>query len=317
MQLTGIHHLTAVTADAPGQPRLLHRHARPAAGEEDRQPGRRVAPTTCSTPTAIGIAGHRHHLLRLAGRRASGAARTASSAPGLRVAGADALALVASAGSRPGRDARRASSSATAGSTLDFEDPEGQRLSLVDDGGAGAAHPWAQSPVPAEHQIRGLGPITHQRARPGADRARADARAGDDARSASTPTPGDGGSRTPRLRDGRRAGRRPSCTSRSSRTLPAAQPGAGGVHHVAFRIPDADYEAWDERLQQRARPLQRPRRPLLLPQPLLPRAERHPVRDRHRRARLRGRRADGNASARSSSLPPFLEGRRRGDRGGT
>ena len=30
--------------------------------------------------------------------------------------------------------------------------------------------------------------------------------------------------------------------------LPAAQPGAGGVHHVAFRSPDADYEAWAERL---------------------------------------------------------------------
>ena len=43
--------------------------------------------------------------------------------------------------------------------TLDFEDPEGQRLSLVDDRGAGEAHPWEGSPVPAEHQIRGLGPI--------------------------------------------------------------------------------------------------------------------------------------------------------------
>src|SRR5258708_3327453 len=44
--------------------------------------------------------------------------------------------------------------------TLDFTDPEGQRLSLIDDGGRGPAHPWAKSPVPAEHQIRGLGPIT-------------------------------------------------------------------------------------------------------------------------------------------------------------
>jgi glyoxalase family protein len=44
--------------------------------------------------------------------------------------------------------------------TLDFEDPEGQRLSLVDDGGRGPSHPWDRSPVPAEHQIRGLGPIT-------------------------------------------------------------------------------------------------------------------------------------------------------------
>src|SRR5882757_2440342 len=44
-------------------------------------------------------------------------------------------------------------------SSLDFEDPEGQRLRLVSDGGKGTSHPWAQSPVPIEHQIRGLGPI--------------------------------------------------------------------------------------------------------------------------------------------------------------
>ncbi|TGQ03338.1 ring-cleaving dioxygenase, partial [Mesorhizobium sp. M00.F.Ca.ET.217.01.1.1] len=43
--------------------------------------------------------------------------------------------------------------------SLDFEDPEGQRLRLVSDDGKGGSHPWAQSPVPAEHQIRGLGPI--------------------------------------------------------------------------------------------------------------------------------------------------------------
>src|SRR5215213_5437662 len=43
--------------------------------------------------------------------------------------------------------------------TLPFEDGEGQRLVLVDDGGMGSASPWENSPVPAEHQIRGLGPI--------------------------------------------------------------------------------------------------------------------------------------------------------------
>ena len=43
--------------------------------------------------------------------------------------------------------------------TLPFEDGEGQRLVLVDDGGAGEASPWEKSNVPAEHQIRGLGPI--------------------------------------------------------------------------------------------------------------------------------------------------------------
>src|SRR5512138_3410006 len=43
--------------------------------------------------------------------------------------------------------------------TLDVEDPEGQRLALVDDAGTGVAYPWDQSPIPAEHQVRGLGPI--------------------------------------------------------------------------------------------------------------------------------------------------------------
>ena len=43
--------------------------------------------------------------------------------------------------------------------TLPFEDGEGQRLVLVDDGGTGPASPWERSPVPSEHQIRGLGPI--------------------------------------------------------------------------------------------------------------------------------------------------------------
>src|SRR5215213_8014034 len=44
--------------------------------------------------------------------------------------------------------------------TLDLEDGEGQRLSLVDDAGKGDAPvPWKSSPVPAEHQVRGLGPI--------------------------------------------------------------------------------------------------------------------------------------------------------------
>jgi glyoxalase family protein len=41
--------------------------------------------------------------------------------------------------------------------TLEFDDPEGTQLALVEDGGAGVAFPWDASPVPAEHQIRGLG----------------------------------------------------------------------------------------------------------------------------------------------------------------
>ncbi|WP_301592058.1 VOC family protein [Sabulicella glaciei] len=43
---------------------------------------------------------------------------------------------------------------------LDFEDPEGQRLSLVEEDRAFFFHPWSGSPVPAAHQIQGLGPVT-------------------------------------------------------------------------------------------------------------------------------------------------------------
>src|SRR6202051_4001354 len=43
--------------------------------------------------------------------------------------------------------------------TLPFDDKEGQRLVLVDDGGAGSAFPWERRAVPAGHQIRGGGPV--------------------------------------------------------------------------------------------------------------------------------------------------------------
>src|SRR6202161_3062820 len=43
---------------------------------------------------------------------------------------------------------------------IDFEDGEGQRLSLVDDGNTGETFPWSGSPVSASYQIRGLGPVT-------------------------------------------------------------------------------------------------------------------------------------------------------------
>jgi glyoxalase family protein len=32
--------------------------------------------------------------------------------------------------------------------------------------------------------------------------------------------------------------------------LPQAHPGAGGVHHVAFRVRDDEYDGWVERLQR-------------------------------------------------------------------
>ncbi|WP_291850637.1 ring-cleaving dioxygenase [Bradyrhizobium sp.] len=134
--------------------------------------------------------------------------------------------------------------------TLLFEDGEGQRLMLVDDGGAGEAFPWERSPVPAEHQIRGLGPImltvqavsrtafvltevmNMRRVRDyAAEGAAVQVFAMGEARGESGPAAElhliEGGD------------------------SPVARQGAGGVHHVAFRTPDDEqYHAWTQRLNE-------------------------------------------------------------------
>ncbi|MFO7169652.1 MAG: ring-cleaving dioxygenase [Chloroflexota bacterium] len=130
--------------------------------------------------------------------------------------------------------------------TLDLEDPEGQRLALVDDGGAGEAHPWERSPVPAAFQVRGLGPIVMsvpslrstdvllQRAL-GMRLVREYPHPEHPRHTVHVYEMGPGG-----------AGAELHVAEQPD--LPPAQPGAGGVHHVAFRIPDGDYDAWAERL---------------------------------------------------------------------
>ncbi len=129
---------------------------------------------------------------------------------------------------------------------LDFEDPEGQRLTLIDDGGVGPAFPWDRSTVPAAQQVRGLGPITisvpvlgptdallqrallmrQVREYPHPDNER---------HTVHVYAMGDGG---------------PSAELHVAvqPDIAPAAPGAGGVHHVAFRIADDSYESWSERL---------------------------------------------------------------------
>jgi len=133
--------------------------------------------------------------------------------------------------------------------TLAFDDPEGQRLALVDDGGAGDPPVvWDRSPVPADRQIRGLGPIVM-----------------------SVPTlyPTDG--LLTKVMNMRPVREYPHPAQPASPVhvfemgtggphaelhvavqpdLPAAQQGAGGVHHVAFRTIDSNYDAWAERLNE-------------------------------------------------------------------
>ena len=129
---------------------------------------------------------------------------------------------------------------------LDFEDFEGQRLTLIDDGGAGVAFPWERSPVAAAHQIRGLGPISIsvpvlaptdallQRAllmRPVREYPHPD----QPRHTVHVYEMGDGGAAA-------------ELHVAVQPDIPAAGAGAGGVHHVAFRIADDSYEAWSDRL---------------------------------------------------------------------
>jgi glyoxalase family protein len=130
---------------------------------------------------------------------------------------------------------------------LPFEDSEGQRLVLVDDGGTGLASPWEKSEVPAEHQIRGLGPIVlnvHDLARTehvltgvmNMRRVRDYAAPDADAR-IHVFAMGEGG---------------PAAELHVvEQDLQIARQGAGGVHHVAFRTPDeTQYHAWERRLNE-------------------------------------------------------------------
>ena len=132
--------------------------------------------------------------------------------------------------------------------TLPFEDGEGQRLVLVDDGGTGSASPWQGSPVPAEHQIRGLGPIVMnvrdisrtEKLLTGVMNMRCerDYAAPDAPARVQVFAMGEGG---------------PAAELHvvEQKNSPIARQGAGGVHHVAFRTPDeTQYHAWTQRLRE-------------------------------------------------------------------
>jgi glyoxalase family protein len=132
--------------------------------------------------------------------------------------------------------------------TLDLEDGEGQRIALVDDGGGGAEpEVWQDSPVPAEHQIRGLGPIvmsvpnltpTH-----GVLTQVMGMRA---VRKYTHPVSGLTNVHVYEMGDGGPAAELHVAVQPD---LPIARQGAGGVHHVAFRTPTEDeYHAWTDRL---------------------------------------------------------------------
>ena len=134
--------------------------------------------------------------------------------------------------------------------TLRFEDPEGQRLALVDDGGAGdPPAAWDRSPVPGEHQIRGLGPIVISIPTLNPTDTLL-TRVFNMRQVRDCPHPDNPGTRVHVFEMGAGGGPHAELHVAVQPDLPVARQGAGGVHHVAFRTPDANYDAWADRLTE-------------------------------------------------------------------
>lgn len=129
---------------------------------------------------------------------------------------------------------------------LRFSDPEGQELALMDDGGAPGGEPWVDGPIPAAHAIRGLFASTlfAQEIAPTA-RALTEALGYQEAGVVDD----DWGETHIFALDGGGAGKELYLVKPED---PASgRLGAGGVHHIAFRVPDeAAQHAWRQHLLQ-------------------------------------------------------------------
>jgi glyoxalase family protein len=131
--------------------------------------------------------------------------------------------------------------------TLDFDDSEGQRLSIVDDQGTGdAPRPWDRSPVPADKQIRGLGPIVMSvPALKATEQVLTEVMGMNHAREYID------GDHTVHVYQMKGDGPGAELHVAVEPNIPRARLGAGGVHHVAFRTPnEAEYHAWTARLEE-------------------------------------------------------------------
>jgi glyoxalase family protein len=243
MQLTGIHHLTAISANAPGNLRFYTQVL-----------GLRLVKKTVNQDDVSA-----YHLFYADGRGSPGTDITFFDWPAapeqrgtnsivrtwMRVNGASlpwweerltkAAVKHRGIGERDGR------------MTLDFEDPEGQRIRLADDGGAPGGQTWDRSTVPAEHQIKGLGPITISvRELAPTEALLTDVMNMRKVRDYAHPQLPKASVHVFEMGPGGSAAELQVSVEPEGKP---AQQGAGGVHHVAFRIPTyEDYDAWAERL---------------------------------------------------------------------
>ena len=244
MQLNGFHHLTAVTADAPKNLRFYTQTL-----------GMRLVKKTVNQDDVSA-----YHLFYADGRGTPGTDVTFFDWPMTRERrGTNSITRtglrVANLGSLRYWESRLKELSVThtpiadrdGRPTLDLEDFEGQRLRLVaDHDGPLEPHPWAKSLVPAEHQVRGLGPITISV--PVLEPTDAvlttvmNMRHAREYENAGIPV------HVYEMSDGTAHAQLHVAVERD---LPPARNGAGGVHHVAFRVPTFEaYDQWYERLNE-------------------------------------------------------------------
>ena len=245
LELTGIHHLTAITARAAANKRFYTETL-----------GLRLVKKTVNQDDTSA-----YHLFYADGMASPGSDLTffdwpaaperrgtnAITRTGLRIGSGESLTWwerrLADAGLTHGKVA-----DIDGRASLAFEDPEGQRFCLIDDGGAGESHPWDRSPIPAEHQIRGLGPITISV--PTLARTRDMLLKVMNLRETRTYASPDGQGEVHVFSMGA-GGPAAELHVAVQPGLPAAQQGAGGVHHVAFRTPNVEsIHAWTARLSE-------------------------------------------------------------------
>jgi glyoxalase family protein len=245
MELGGLHHLTAVTGNAPANVSfytkvLGMRLAKQTVNQDD------VSAYHLFYGDEVGHPGTEVTFFDWPGIGSNVAGTGSISETGLRVGNGDSLewwgVRLKSAGVDLGeieqRGARR---------VLPFRDPEGQHLALVADRANPSFSPWARSSVPAERQIQGLSHVvlTVDRIGPTAYVLTEILKFRESGGYASPDNPaiqvavyevGPGG-----------AGAEVHVAERPDR--PPTRLGIGGVHHVAFRTPnDNEHRAWREQI---------------------------------------------------------------------
>jgi glyoxalase family protein len=248
MQLTGLHHVTAITARAAQNLAFYTqvlglRLVKKTVNQDD------VSAYHLFYADAIGSPGTDvtffdwPHVVQ----NRSGAGNIAEI--GLRVPDGETLKWWAQRLSQAGVDHQGVVEEAGR-TVIRFSDPEGQVLALVNDHGApGGGTPWERSPVPAKHGIRGLNSVKLmvQMLEPTASvltdvmgfrRVREVPSRENPEASVVVFETGRGGPGT-------------EVHVEAGPHLPPGRLGRGGVHHVAFRTPnDQEQEQWRQRIRQ-------------------------------------------------------------------